>query len=129
MADPATLAIATAIVTGAVTKITESATDGTVTAFRSLCRAVFARFRSRPEAQEALDEARLAAEDPAALATVVEHLEHAESEDPGIRRLMDELRREVVQEGDGAVYNSIQGGVSGHARVIQARDFHGDITL
>ncbi|WP_435108329.1 hypothetical protein [Nocardiopsis synnemataformans] len=129
MADPVTLAIAAAVVTGAVGKITEAATGGTVAAFKSLRKAVFARFRSDPESQQALDDALLEPEDPEALAAVAEHLERAEGADPGIRGLMQELRREVVQEGDGAVHNSIQGDVSGKARVFQGRDFHGDIHL
>lgn len=129
MADPATLAIATAVVTSAVTKITESATDGTVAAFKSLCKAVFLRFRSAPQAQDALDGARLEPDSPKALAAVAEHLERAEGEDPEIRRLMQVLRQEVVQEGDGAVYNSIQGEVSGGARVFQGRDIHGNVNL
>lgn len=131
MADPVTLAIATAVVTGAVGKITEAATGGTVAALKSLRKAVFARFRSDPEAQDALDEALLEPEDPEALTAVAEHLERAEGADPGIRALMDELRREVVQEGDGAVYNNFQGDVSDNARVIQGRDWnvHGDVTL
>lgn len=129
MADPATLAIATAVVTGAVTKITETATEDTLASFKSLCKAVFARFRSDPRAQEALDEARLEPEDPEALTAVAEHLARAEGEDPGIGRLMDQMRQEVVQEGEGAVHNSIQGDVSGQARVVQGRDFHGDVRL
>jgi hypothetical protein len=129
MADPVTLAIATAVVTGAVGKITEAATGGTVAAFKALRKAVFARFRSDPESQEVLDDALLEPEDTGALTAFAERLERAEGEDPRIRGLMEELRREVVQEGDGAVHNSIQGNVSGEARVFQGRDFHGDITL
>jgi hypothetical protein len=129
VADPVTLAIAAAVVTGAVGKITEAATEGTVAAFKSLRKAVFARFRSDPESQQVLDDALLEPEDPEALAAVAERLERAEGEDPAVRALMGELRREFVQEGDGAVHNSIQGDVSGQARVFQGRDFHGDIHL
>ncbi|PDP86916.1 hypothetical protein CQJ94_15015 [Glycomyces fuscus] len=129
MADPVTLAIATAVVTGAVGKITEAASEGAVTAFKALRKAVFARFRSDPESQEVLDDALLEPEDGEALAAFAERLERVEREDPAIRGLMEELRGEVAQEGDGAVYNSIQGDVSGRARVFQGRDFHGDITF
>lgn len=129
MADPVTLAIAAAVVTGAVGKITEAATEGTVAAFKSLRKAVFARFRSDPESQQVLDDALLEPEDPETLAAVAEHLERVEGADPAVRALMGELRREAAQEGDGAVHNSIQGDVSGKARVFQGRDFHGDIHL
>ncbi|GAB3689038.1 hypothetical protein [Nocardiopsis oceani] len=129
MAEPVTVAIAAAIATGAVTKVTEYATEGTVDTFKSLCRAVFARFRSEPEAQEALDEARLDTGDTEVLTVVAEHLERAEREDPEIGRLMGDLRSTVSQEGAGSVSNQIHGSVSGNARVYQGRDFHGDIRL
>lgn len=129
MSDPAGIAIVTAIATGAVQKISESVTDGTAEAFKSLCRKVFARFRGIPEAQEALDEARLDSDDGAALETVAGHLHRAEQEDPEIARLMAELRRAAEVQDGGSVLNTIHGGVSDEAKVVQGRDFHGDLRL
>ncbi|WP_017574034.1 hypothetical protein [Nocardiopsis halotolerans] len=129
MPEPDTLAIASAVAANSVTRITESATDDTTTTFRSLCRAVFARFRTDSEAQAALDEARLEPNDPHALTIVAEHLERAEEEDSGIRELMEGLRGEVAQGGGSIVVNRIAGNVGGDARVYQGRDFHGDLHL
>lgn len=130
MADPVTVTIATAVATGAAKKLGESVSEGTAAAFKSLCKSVFARFRSTPEALEALDNARLESDDPDAVAAVAEHLEQAEREDPQIRELMEALRREVAPEdGGGAVHNTIHGDVSGNARIMQAGDIRGDIRL
>lgn len=128
MADPVTITIATAIATGAAKKLGESVSEGTVATFKSLCKSVFARFRSTPGAQEALDNARLESDDPDALTAVAEHLEQAEREDPQVRELMEVLRREVVPEDrGGTVHNTIHGDVSGNARVVQADHIRGDI--
>ena len=129
MSDPAGIAIVTAIVTNTVQRISESAADGTVEAFTSLCKKVFARFRGIPQAQEALDEARLDSDDSVALETVAGHLHRAEQEDPEIAHLMVELRRAAEAGGGGSVVNTIHGGVSDEAKVVQGRDFHGDLRL
>lgn len=129
MSDPAGIAIVTAIVTTSVQKISESVTESTVDSFKSLCKKVFARFRSIPEAQEALDEARLDSDDNTALETVAGHLHRAEQEDPEIARLMAELRGAAETGDGGSVTNTIHGGVSEEAKVVQGRDFHGDLRL
>lgn len=129
MSDPAGIAIVTALVTGAVQKISETATDGTITSFKELCKRVFVRFRGTPEAQEALDDARVESDDHAALEKVAVHLRRAEQEDPEIARLMAELRRAAESGGGGSVTNTIHGDVSGRARVVQARDIDGDVRL
>lgn len=41
----------------------------------------------------------------------------------------DGPRREVVQDGDRAVYNGFQARVGGHARDFRIRGFHEDATL
>ncbi|MEV2274199.1 hypothetical protein AB0I72_01315 [Nocardiopsis sp. NPDC049922] len=129
MPDPATLALATAVATGAVSKIAEVVSQATIDDFASFRKALFRFFRGVPEAQEALDEARVEPDDADAIASVADHIERAAAADPELRRLVDALTVEVAQEGDGAVYNSIQGDVSGNAKVIQTRDIHGPVNL
>ncbi|MFE1169434.1 hypothetical protein [Nocardiopsis sp. NPDC058789] len=132
MADPVTTAIVAALATASATKLGDGLGEGVVTTFKSLYRAVTKRFRSEPEAQEALDELRLEQDDAGAVEAVSAHLERAAREDPEIGRLLAELRsevREINQAGEGSVVNQIHGDVSGSARVIQGRDFHGGIHL
>ncbi|MFD6097215.1 hypothetical protein ACFVWN_17590 [Nocardiopsis flavescens] len=131
MADPVTLALATAVVTGVATKISEHAGTAVTEGLARLRRAAFAWFRGDDGAREALDEALLSTGDPAALEAVAGHLERASAQNPEIAALMRELGAEVdvSQEGEGNTVNQIHGDVSGSARVVQARDFHGDIHL
>lgn len=130
MADPISITIITALATASATRLGESLAEGTVNVFKSLYKAVNDRFRSHPEALHAMEELRLDPDDPAALETASAYLEWAAGEDPQIAGLLDELRSVVVeQQGDDTVVNQIHGDVSGDARVIQGRDFHGDIRL
>jgi transposase len=131
MADPLTIALATAVVTGMASKISEHASESVGEGLKRLRRAVFKRFRGDEAAQDALDEAMLDADDPAAVEKVAEHLERAAALDPEIGALVRELgsQVEIDQEGDGNVVNQIHGDVSDRARVVQGRDFHGDIHL
>ncbi|WP_017613658.1 hypothetical protein [Nocardiopsis salina] len=129
MSDPAGIAIVTALATGAVQKISETATDNTIASFKDLCKRVFARFRETPGAQEALDEARVESDDPAALEKVAVHLQVAEQEDPEIARLVAELRRAAEAGSGGSVTNTINGNVSGNAKVVQTQDINGDVRL
>lgn len=132
MADPVTAAIIAALATASATKLGEGLGDSVVETFRSLFKAVTKRFRKDPEAQEALDGLRLDEHDAEAMDVVSLHLDRAAHEDPEIGRLLEELRSgvsEINQEGDGNVVNQINGNVSGSARVIQGRDFHGGIHL
>lgn len=132
MADPVTAAIIAALATASATRLGEGLGESVVSNFRSLYKAVTKRFRSEPEAQEALDDLRLEEDDAEALEVVSTHLERAAHEDPEIGRLLEELRsgvNQVNQEGDGTVVNQIHGDVSGKAKIIQGRDFHGGIHL
>lgn len=132
MADPVTAAIIAALATASATRLGEGLGEGVVSTFKSLYKAVTRRFRSEPEAQEALDDLRLEEDDAEALGVVSMHLERAAHEDPEIGRLLEELRsgvNEINQEGDGTVVNQIHGDVSGTARIVQGRDFHGGIHL
>ncbi|MDT0329160.1 hypothetical protein [Nocardiopsis lambiniae] len=129
MADPVTIALATALVTGAAAKISEHAGETVVEGLKRLQRAVFKRFRGDAAAQEALDEARVDSDDPAAIEAVAEHLERAAAEDPEIGSLVRELRGQVSQRSEGSVSNRITGGVSGNARVFQGGNVQGEIRL
>ncbi|MBQ1084302.1 MULTISPECIES: hypothetical protein [unclassified Nocardiopsis] len=132
MTDPVTATIVAALATASATKLGEGLGESVVTTFRSLYRAVTKRFRSEPEAQEALDDLRLEQDDSKAVEAVSVHLERAAREDQEIGRLLAKLRADVgqiAQEGEGSVVNQIHGDVSGSARVIQGRDFHGGIHL
>lgn len=129
MSDPATIAIAAAVATSAAQKISESATEGTIAAFKALCKKVFVRFRSIPEAQDALDAARIDEDDTAALRTVATALDKAAQDDPEIGRLMEELRRAASEDHDGAVHNTT-GKLGDNAKVLQSRDIiHGNIRM
>ncbi len=132
MADPITIAIITALATASASRLGDGLGEGVVSTFRSLYRSVTKRFRSEPEAMEALDDLRLEEDDAEALGVVSAHLDRAAHEDPEIGRLLEELRsgvNEINQRGDGTVVNQIQGDVSGSAKVVQGRDFHGGIHL
>ncbi|PWV44373.1 hypothetical protein [Nocardiopsis sp. L17-MgMaSL7] len=132
MADPVTATIVAALAAASATKLGEGLGEGVVTTFKSFYRAVTKRFRSEPDAQEALDDLRLEQSDTKAVETVSVHLERAAREDQEIGRLLAQLRSDVAginQEGEGSVVNQIHGDVSGSARVIQGRDFHGGIHL
>ncbi|OLT25574.1 hypothetical protein BJF83_05275 [Nocardiopsis sp. CNR-923] len=129
MPDPATLALAAAVATGAVSKIAEVVSQATIDDFKSFRKTLFRHFRGVPEAQEALDEARVEPDDEDAIASVADHIERAAAADPDIRRLVDALTAQASQEGGGAVHNSIRGDVSGGAKVIQTRDIHGSVNL
>lgn len=122
MADPATIAIATAAATGLATVFGERATDATMALVNKLALALANRFGKDPEAQQALVAARFEGPGQArAIATVAEHLEEAERSDPEIADLVARLRPCVTTGGEGSVTNSV-GSVSGHGQVIQARD-------
>lgn len=132
MADPVTATIVAALAAASATKLGEGLGEGVVTTFKSFYRSVTKRFRSEPDAQEALDDLRLEQSDTKAVETVSVHLERAAREDQEIGRLLAQLRSDVAginQEGEGSVVNQIHGDVSGSARVIQGRDFHGGIHL
>ena len=131
MADPITVALATAVVTGMASTISEHAGEAVTEGLKRLRRAVFKRFRADEAAQDALDEALLDTDDPAAVEAVAGHLERLAARDPEIGALVRELgaQVEVGQEGTGNVTNQIHGDVGDRAKVVQGRDFHGDIHL
>ncbi|CAL9534820.1 hypothetical protein SUDANB121_04133 [Nocardiopsis dassonvillei] len=131
MADPITLALASALVGGASSKVAEQVSGAVGEGLKRLRQAVLTWFRGDPQAQEALDRARASADDPAALEALAGHLERAAAQDPEIGALVRELGPgiEVGQEGEGNVVNQVHGDVGGGAKVVQGRDFHGDIHL
>lgn len=129
MADPITIALATAVATGMAGKISEHASEAVGEGLKRLQRAVFKRFRGDAAAQEAMDEVRISPEDPAAAEALAGFLERAAAQDPEIAELMDGLGSHIEQDGESNVINQINGDVSGRAKVVQGRDFHGDIHL
>ncbi|MFL1430836.1 MULTISPECIES: hypothetical protein [unclassified Nocardiopsis] len=130
MADPITIALATAVVTGVAGKISEHASEAVSEGLKRLQRAVFKRFRGDDAAQEAIDEARISPEDPAAIEAVAGHLERAAAEDPEIAGLMRRLGNQVEQHAGGdIVNNNVYGDLKGNSKVIQIRDSHGGINM
>jgi hypothetical protein len=129
MADPATIAIATAAATGMATVFSEKVSQGTVALVNKLAMALTKRFGQEPEAQQALVAARFEGpEQQQAIATVAEHLERAERDDPEIAELMERLRPLAVQnEGGTVVYNHNTGDIGGQSIMIQAGHIHGGV--
>ncbi|WP_046471057.1 hypothetical protein [Allosalinactinospora lopnorensis] len=122
MIDDVTIAIATAV----AGKVGESLTKGAGEALKKLRKAVFERFRDHPEAQKALAEAQIDAEDTVVVRELAGHLDTARTEDPEIRRLIERLRPEF-DAGRDNVHNTISGDV--HGTAIQARDISGGLNL
>ncbi|KOX20843.1 hypothetical protein [Nocardiopsis sp. NRRL B-16309] len=122
MADPATIAIATAAATGLATVFGQRATDATMNLVNKLALALSRRFGDSPEAQEALVAARFEGPEQArAIETVAEHLERAERSDSEIADLVARLRPLVSAQDGSSVTNHV-GDVGGHAQVVQAGD-------
>ncbi|MFI6574577.1 hypothetical protein ACIBFB_02160 [Nocardiopsis sp. NPDC050513] len=126
MPDPATLALAAAVATGAVSKIAEVVSQATIDDFKSLRRTLFRYFRGVPDAQEALDEARVEPDDDDAIASVADHIERAAAADPEVRRLVDALTAEIGEDRGGTHVNSFSGD-NRHGISIQARTVNGGV--
>jgi hypothetical protein len=130
MAGPITIALATAVVTGAAGKISEHASEAVSEGLKRLQRAAFKRFRDDDAAQGAIDEARISPEDPSAIEAVAGHLERAAAEDPEIAGLMRRLGGQVEQHAGGGIINdNVNADLKGHAEVVQMGDSHGGINL
>jgi len=114
MADPVTMAIATAV----AGKTAESLTDQARRGLSALVRRIREKFRDRPADQAALD---AAAQDPDALARA---LDEASAEDPEFGRQLRDLWRQL-QPG-AQVLNVFHGRAD---KVVQLRDIHGDLHI
>jgi hypothetical protein len=121
MADPLMLSVASAV----AGKAAETAAEAGKTALVALVRLVRGRLAGNETGAGALDRARSAPEDPAAvarLALALQQLAAADDEFAAqIRALWPEVHAELSGRA-GRVVNSNTGTVAGH--LIQARDLH-----
>lgn len=117
MADPVSLAIATAI----AGKTAESLTDQARQSLAALARRIREKFRDRPAASAAL--AAAAANDPGAVGELAHALDEASAQDP---EFGSEIRVLWSRISDDGVVNIFHG----HAdKVVQLRDVHGDLHI
>jgi hypothetical protein len=116
MADPITVAIATAI----AGKTTESLTDQAREGLAALVRRIREKFRDRPAACAALAAAE---DDPDTAAGLAHALDEASAEDPEFGR---QIRALWTRIGDDGVVNIFHGRAD---QVIQLRDVHGDLHI
>jgi hypothetical protein len=114
--------IMTAIAVALASKTAETVFGGAKDAFTTLARLVRERFSHDENARKALDSAKNAPHDPAAVAALVEALDRLASADPEFAIQIRHLWHQFALEGN--VMNSI-GSSKGPA--VQARDIHGDI--
>jgi hypothetical protein len=121
MADPLMLSVASAV----AGKAAETATEAGKTALAALVRLVRGRLAGHETAAGALDGARSAPEDPAAIGRLALALQQVATADhefaAQIRALCQEVHAELSVREDRVVNNST-GTVAGH--LIQARDLH-----
>jgi hypothetical protein len=125
MADPVTLAIATAV----AGKAAESLTDQARECLASLVRRIREKFHDRPAGQAALAAAQ---DDPGsgtAVGQLARALDEASAEDPEfgiqIRELWGRVRI-TAAAGDDGVVNFFHGRAD---KVVQLRDVHGDLNI
>jgi hypothetical protein len=116
MADPVTLAIATAIAGKTAVSLTDQAREGLV----ALVRRVREKFRDRPAARAALDAAQ---HDPGAVPGLAHALDQASAEDPEFGR---QIRALWTQVGHDGVVNVFHGRAD---QVVQLRDVYGDLHI
>jgi hypothetical protein len=116
MADPVTLAIATAI----AGKMTESLTDQARESLAALARRIREKFRDRPAARAALAAAQ---DDPGAVAGLAHALDETSAEDPEFGR---QIRALWTRIGNDSVVNVFHGRAD---KVVQLRDLHGDLHI
>ncbi len=121
MTDQIMLSIASALAARAA----DAAAEGARSAATTLMRLVRSRLAKDKAAAAALDSARAAPGDPAAVRELAAALERIAGADAGfaaqVRELWPEARAELSSDGGGTV-NTSTGTVGGH--LIQARDLH-----
>lgn len=119
MADPITMAIASAV----AGKAAESMTDQARQCLAVLVRRIREKFRDRPARQAALEAV------PGDPGTLARALDEASAEDPEFGTQIRELWYQVgmqVAAGDQGTVNVFHG----HAgKVVQLRDVHGDLSI
>lgn len=120
MADPLTLAVASAV----VGKTTEAMTDQARQAVAAIAARLRAKFGGRPADLAVVDAAARGGPRPEALAQL---LEGEFAADPEFR---DEIKTLWVQAAPAATDDAVSNVFNGQAeKVIQMRDVHGDIHL
>jgi hypothetical protein len=119
MADPLTMAIATAVVGKAAESLTGQAAEA-VAAIRQKIRE---RFRGDPSEVPALDGAR---DDPSAMAGLARFIDMEFAADPAFRDEIRALWLQAASATDDAVSNVFYGKAD---KVIQLRDVHGDLNI
>lgn len=116
MADPVSLAIATAI----AGKTAESLADQAKQSLAALARLIREKFRDRLAASAAL---AAAADDPGAVGELAHALDEACAQDPEFGRQVRVLWSRISDDGVVNIFH-------GHAgKVVQLRDVHGDLHI
>lgn len=120
MADPITLAIATAI----AGKAAESLTDQARECLASLVQRIREKFRDQPTAGVALEAAR----DDQGVSELARALDEACTQDPEFRAQIHALWSQVrtAAAGDQGVVNVFSGRAD---KVVQLHDIHGDLHI
>jgi hypothetical protein len=125
MADPVTMAIATAV----AGKAAESLTDQARASLTALVARIREKFRDRPAGQAALAAAQGDPSSGALAGELARALDEASAEDPDFGRRIHELWSQVgvmAAVGDHGVANVFNGRAD---RVVQLRDVHGDLRI
>jgi hypothetical protein len=120
MADPLSMAVATAI----AGKAAESLTGQAGQAIAAIRRKIRERFRGNPGELPALDAAR---DDPSAAAGLARFLDAEFAADPAFR---GEIRALWLQAAPAATDDAVSNVFYGKAdKVVQLRDVHGDLNI
>lgn len=125
MADPVTMAIATAV----AGKAAESLTDQARECLASLVRRIREKFRDRPGGQAALEAAQGDPGSGTLASELARALDEASAEDPEFGTQIRELWSQVgttAAAGDHGVVNVFHGRAD---KVVQLRDVHGDLSI
>jgi hypothetical protein len=125
MADPITMAIATAV----AGKAAESMTDQARKCLAALVRRIKDKFRDRPAGQAALEAAQRDPGSGALAGELARALDEASAEDPEFGTQLRELWDRVglrAAAGDQGVVNVFHGRAG---KVVQLRDVHGDLSI
>lgn len=120
MADPLTLAIASAV----AGKVAEAVTEQGRQVFSAIAAKVRARLRDRPADVAVLDAAARGESRPEELAAL---LDREFAADPGFR---DEIKTLWLQAAPAATDDAVSNVFNGKAeKVVQLRDVHGDLNI
>ena len=125
MADPITMAIATAV----AGKAAESMTDEARRCLAALVRRIRDKLRDRPAGQAALEAAQTEPSSGVLAGELARALDEAGAADPEFGTQIRELWRQVgllAAAGDQGTVNVFHGRAD---KVVQLRDVHGDLSI